>query len=92
MNLHQPAYFNDFPMPCYMVLPCNESLQITHGWPKTSVLFKPSIWQKMAKTWFKLACFKLVFWVKAINIRTCCRKVVSYAICMLEVNLFSRRI
>ncbi len=80
-----------FSMPCYMILAWDESKKITHGWTKKSALLKPSIWQKMAKTWFKLAWFKLVFWVKAISIQTCCRKVASYVICMLEVNLSSRR-
>ncbi len=56
-----------------MMLACNESLKLTHGRTKKSTLLKPSIWQKMVKTWLKLAWFKLVFWVKAKSIQVCCR-------------------
>ncbi len=75
-----------FSMPCYMMLAWDESQKITHGWTKKSALLKPSIWQKVAKTWFKL-----VFWVKTISMQTCCRKVLSYVVCMVVVNLSSRR-
>ncbi len=34
-------------MPCYMMVACNESWKITHGWTKKSALLKPSILDRL---------------------------------------------
>ncbi len=41
---------------------------------KKSALLKPSIWQKMAKTWYKLAWLKLVFGSKLLVYRHAAEK------------------
>ncbi len=51
---------------------------------------KPSIWQKMAKTWFKLAWLKLVFGSKLIIYRHTAEKLCHMSFVCLKLTYHRR--